>query len=108
MLCTASRFAEKFKLRQYINFKTKVEKLERCPKSGKWKVSYKRNRYSPPHRAYAAVEEENPEVISSLMTTALEVLSSRILSDCLVVSAMHGRRINQRVLFRRDRILGVS
>ncbi|CAM9452271.1 unnamed protein product, partial [Hapterophycus canaliculatus] len=32
-------FAKKFNLRQYINFRTKVEKLRRCPKSGKWTVS---------------------------------------------------------------------
>eukprot|EP00904_Undaria_pinnatifida_P001516 jgi/Undpi1/11365/HiC_scaffold_30.g13662.m1 len=54
-------FANKFNLRQYINFRTKVEKVQRCPKAGKWTVSFKRNRYSPPHRAYPAVEAENEE-----------------------------------------------
>ena len=56
------RFADKFNLRQYINFRTKVEKVKRCPKAGKWTVSFKRNRYSPPHRAYPEVPAENPEV----------------------------------------------
>lgn len=62
--CThaAHRFAKKFNLYQYINFKTRVEKLQRCPKSGTWKVSVKRNRHSPCHRAYPDVPAENPEV----------------------------------------------
>ena len=62
----AYSFAKKFNLRQYINFRTKVEKLQRCPKSGKWKVSFKRNRYSPHHRAYPDVEPEDPNVCAAV------------------------------------------
>lgn len=54
-------FAKKFDLYKYINFRTKVEKTTRCPVSGIWHIKYKKNRWSPPHRAYAPVPEEDPE-----------------------------------------------
>lgn len=39
-----------------------MEKTTRCPVSGIWHIKYKKNRWSPPHRAYAPVPEEDPEV----------------------------------------------
>ncbi|CAM9432952.1 unnamed protein product [Discosporangium mesarthrocarpum] len=54
-------YADKFDLKKHILFRTRVEKLQRCGKSGKWTVWYKRNRYSPPHRAYEDVPEEQPQ-----------------------------------------------
>lgn len=56
------RFAKKFGLHKYINFRVRVEKIKRCNVSGKWHVWTKHNRTAPPHRAYDAIAPENPEV----------------------------------------------
>jgi|UniRef100_A0A7S2UXY2 dimethylaniline monooxygenase (N-oxide forming) len=53
-------FAEHFDLMKHIKFRTKVEKLMKCPKSGKWICTYKENRYVKPHRAYGEVSAEDP------------------------------------------------
>lgn len=55
-------FAKKFDLYKYINFRTRVENIKRCPTTGVWHVKYRKNRYSPPHRAYDPVPEEDPDV----------------------------------------------
>lgn len=53
-------FTDHFGLRENIRFRTAVERLRKCPKSGKWIADLKGNRWSPPHRMYGELPEEDP------------------------------------------------
>jgi dimethylaniline monooxygenase (N-oxide forming) len=53
-------FAEKYDLLKNVQFRTSVEKVQKCAKTGKWRAWIKGNRTSPPHRVYGEVPAEDP------------------------------------------------
>jgi len=77
-LAYLNAYADKFNLKEHIHLKTLVQKIQKCPKSGKWVVEVLHNRGAPtikPHRQYAHLDIGHDNVHEKTTTYTFDCLA---------------------------------